>query len=137
MVVISPNADPGPPLSVDNASLAGPQTPVTAPTGAVTRQLTFGRWVDSGPRWFQGKIISADDYSCIAGTTKVTIFREAKKPVKVGTTTTTSLPPGSASFWLKLKKNVKGSYYASVTRSESPLDGNICKAARSKGVKVR
>jgi len=141
--VISPNNDPGPDLSVDNASLSGPQTPVTAPTGTATRSLTL-RYVGGAylhhvyvRHRFLGRIGSLDDFSCL-GPMKVTIFRNAKKPVEVGTATTrTTTRPAWESFSFKLKTVVKGSYYASVTNSESPLDGNTCDAARSKGVRVR
>jgi hypothetical protein len=132
MSVSAPAFGPAPTVSLDNASLSGPQTPVTAPIGKVTRTLTLRR--RGGV--FRGTIVAADDYSC-AKTMKVTIFRKAKKPARTGTATTDDPPNGeSASFTLD-KRVVKGSYYASVTKTKSPLDGNTCSLARSIGVKVR
>jgi len=133
MSVSAPAFGPAPTISLDNASLSGPQTPVTPPSGKVGRTLTLRR--RNGV--FRGTIIAADDYSC-AKTMKVTILRKAKKPVKVGTATTDHPPNGeSASFAFRLKKVVKGSYYASSTKAKSALDGNTCSAAKSNGVKVR
>lgn len=122
-------------VSLDNAALAGPQTPVTPPTGAVSRKFTL----TYSAHKFQGTLAAVNDYSC-AGKTKVTIFRKGKKPVKVGTVTTSApnlqLQSGAAKFSLKLKKVVKGSYYASVKKAKSGLDGNTCSAANSKTVKA-
>jgi hypothetical protein len=122
-------------VNLDNASLSGPQTAVTPPTGTVTRQFTL---MHTG-RKFQGTLTASDDYSC-AGETKVTIFRKAKKPVKVGTATTSAPNTrkfGSAKFSFKLKRLVKGSYYASAGKAQSPLDGNTCNAAHSNSVRLR
>lgn len=123
-------------VNLDNASLSGPQTAVAPPTGTVTRRFTLVYKA----RKFQGMLTAADDYSC-AGTTKVTIFRKAKDPVKVGTATT-SAPDlrekfGPATFSFKLRNMVEGSYYASATKAKSPLDANACNAARSNAVRVR
>ena len=123
-------------FGIDNAALSGPQSAGSHPTGHVTREFTLVY----KSRKFQGTLIATDDYSC-AGKTKVTIFRKAKKPVKVGTVTT-SAPNlqklfGPATFSFKLKKVVKGSYYASAAKAKSGLDGNSCVAAKSKTVKAR
>ena len=122
-------------FGIDNAALSGPHSAGTAPTGRVTREFTLVY----KSRKFQGTLVAADDYSCV-GKTKVTIFRKGKKPVKVGIVTTSAPNPqkefGPATFSFKLKKVVKGTYYASAAKSKSALDGNRCKAGASKGVKV-
>jgi hypothetical protein len=123
-------------VNLDNASLSGPQTAVSPPTGTVTRKFTL----TYKARKLQGTLTAAVDYSC-AGKTKITIFRQTKKPVKVGTTTTSAPNPqkefGPAKFSFTLKKLVKGSYYVRVTMAKSPLDGNTCNAARSNSLRVR
>ncbi len=123
-------------FALDNAALSGPQSAGSPPTGHVTREFTLVY----KSRKFQGTLVGADDYSC-AGKTEVTIFRKAKKPVKVGTVTT-SAPNllkefGPATFSFKPKKVVEGSYYASAGKTKSGLDGNSCVAAKSKTVKAR
>jgi hypothetical protein len=123
-------------FGIDNAALSGPQLAETPPTGAVTRAFTLAY----KSRTFKGELLAKDDFSC-AGRTKVTIFRKAKKPVKAGTATT-SAPNlekefGPTTFSFKLKKVVRGSYYAAVTKSKSSLDGNRCNAEKSKSVRVR
>ena len=130
------NDNQGDSVNLDNASLSGPQTAVTPPTGRVTRTLTL---MHAG-RKFEGTLMAGDDYSC-AGTMKVTIFRKAKKPVKVGTATTSAPnlrnPYHAAKFSFKLNKLLKGSYYASAGKAQSPLDGNTCNAAHSTSVRLR
>ena len=123
-------------VDVDNAELAGPEAARTAPTGSVTRRftLTFSR------RTFRGTLTAKNDYSC-AGKTKVTIFRKATTPVRVGTTATSGANRkeqfGPATFSLTRKTVVKGTYYASVPKTKSSRDGNTCRAARSKTVSSR
>src|SRR5262249_34691527 len=123
-------------FNLDNASLSGPQSPVTPPSSTVTRKFTLIHH----RRTFLGTLTAADDFSC-AGKTNLTIFRKAKKPVKVGTATTSApnlrQKVGSAKFSFKLKKVVKGSYYASAMKAKSPLDGNTCNAAHSNSISVR
>ena len=123
-------------FGIDNAALSGPQSAGSHPTGHVTREFVLAY----KSRRFHGTLVAADDYSC-AGKTKVTIFRKAKKPVRVGTVTTSAPKQnmlfGPASFSFKLKKVVKGTYYASAAKAKSALDGNSCVAAKSRTVKVR
>jgi hypothetical protein len=123
-------------VNLDNASLAGPLTPVAAPSGTVTRKFMFTHT----ERKLVGTLTAPYDFSC-AGKTRVTIFRKAKRPVKVATTTT-SAPNrrnalGPATFSFKLKRTATGSYYASVVRATSSLDGNACSAAHSNRVTLR
>src|SRR5579863_4025674 len=104
-------------FGIDNAALSGPQSAGSAPTGRVAREFTLVY----KSRKFQGTLLAADDYSC-AGKTKVTIFRKAKRPVKVGTVRT-SAPNllkefGPATFSFKPKKVVKGTYYASAGKAK-------------------
>ena len=124
-------------LGLDNASLSGPKSAVTPPTGTITRAFTKLRL--RGHR-LRGSLVAANDYSC-AGKTRITIFRRGKEhPVKVATATTSAanrLEGGAAPFRLKLQKVHNGVYYARVARSKSLLDGNTCEATRSKGVRVR
>jgi hypothetical protein len=145
VAVVAPAYGPDPTVSVDNVSLTGPQTPITPPTGTITRELTLkyirgaNAQSDYIPHLLLGRIATTEDFSCLRPF-KVTIFRKsnARKPVKVGTAITAkSDRPAWGSFSFKLRKVVKGSYYATVTTSESPLDGNTCNAAQSKGVRVR
>lgn len=123
-------------VDVDNAQLAGPQAAKTAPTGSVTRKFTLTH----SRRTFRGTLTARYDYSC-AGNTKVTIYRKAKRPVKVGTARASApnlkWQDGPATFSFKVKKVVKGSYYASARKAKSGLDGNSCVAAKSKTVKAR
>jgi hypothetical protein len=137
MVVFPLDIDSAPDtVNLDNAALAGPQVAVTPPAGKVMRTLTLGPYRRGK---ITGTIIAGDDYSC-AGKETVTIFRKAKKPVKVGTTKTSApnlqKEDGPATFSFKLKKPVKGSYYASATKATSRLDGNSCNAVTSKTVRA-
>ncbi len=124
-------------LGLDNASLSGPPSAATPPTGMIARAFTKFRLRG---HWLRGNLVAADDYSC-AGKTQITIFRRAKGHAgEVGTATTSAanrLEGGAAPFSLSLKNVRNGVYYARVTSSESPLDGNTCTATRSKGVRVR
>ncbi len=123
-------------VDVDNATLAGPQAGQTPPTGTVSRALTLTYKAHK----LSGALTAADDFSC-AAKTKVTIFEKAKKPVKVGTATTSAanqqVQSGPATFTFKLKKSEKGKFYASAGKTTSKLDGNKCRAATSKSVTVR
>ncbi len=122
-------------VNVDNVILSPPDVGQTPPTGKVARTLTLA--FKRGK--LSGSLVAANDYSC-AGKVRLTIFRKAKKPVKVGTVTTSAPDmkkfPAPASFSFKLKKVVKGTYYASAAKATSGLDGNSCVAAKSKSVKV-
>lgn len=123
-------------VGLDNAQLNGPDLAVTPPTGTVARAFTL----KYSAHTFKGTLTAPYDFSC-ASKAKVTIFRKAKKPVKVGTATTSApnlhMTDGPTTFSFKLKKVVKGSYYASATQVKSSLDGNTCTPVKSKSVGVR
>jgi hypothetical protein len=120
-------------LDVDNAELKGPPVAGSHPTGTVARYLTLA--YKSGK--FHGTLSAAYDFSC-ALRKGVTIFRKAATPVKVGTTTTSaSTKYGSTAFTFTPKKIVKGSYYATVPKAKSSLDGNTCPAAKSSSAAIR
>ncbi len=123
-------------VDVDNAELSAPQAAVTPPTGAIARVLVLGRYRRGK---FRGTLTSALDFSC-ASKMKVTVFRDARRPVKVGTVTT-SVPQlwkhtAPTTFTLKLSAAKKGTYYATAAKTKSALDGNTCSAAKSKNVKI-
>jgi hypothetical protein len=123
-------------VSLDNASLSGPQSPVTAPTGTLVRQLRMStNALSNGGREVWGTLMAPDDYSC-AGKMKVTIFRRADATVKVATAITSAQVGDAASFSVTVRNIRHAFYYASVVSSESPLDGNTCYVTRSKGVWV-
>jgi len=122
-------------VDVDNAALSPPNVAATPRTGRVARSfLVFASKAHKLTGWFS----APDDYSC-AEKTKLTIFEKGKKPVKVGTVTTSSkvLPHYPATtFSFKLKKSAKGKFYASAAKTTSKLDGNRCAAVTSKSVRV-
>ncbi len=124
-------------MNLDNAMLSGPDVAVKPPTGKAARALTLGRYRRGK---FEGTLTAANDYSCARKAT-VSLFevRRGRSPLKVGAVKS-SVPDlgqtdGPASFVLKVKVG-KGTYYASVTKVKSSLDGNTCNAAKSKTVKV-
>lgn len=121
-------------IGLDNVSISAPDSAVTAPAGTVARQL----FMERKPHKWRGTLTARDDYSC-AGHMKITIFRQAKRPVKVATATTTEvdITPGWASFSVGHKGLRAGAYYARVETKKSLLDGNTCKATRSMIIRVR
>jgi hypothetical protein len=123
-------------LDVDNSELSAPNKAVTRPTGKVARTVTLAYKANK----LTGSLISLDDYSCV-GKAKVTIFKKAKKPQKIGTVTASApnlkLTPAPAKFSLKLRKRAKGKFYASAAKTRSKLDGNSCSGARSNTVTGR
>jgi hypothetical protein len=121
-------------LDVDNAELTGPLAGGSHPVGTIA--TAFGTFAYKRGK-FHGTLYAGYDFSCVEGK-QVTIFRKATKPVKIGTTTTSaSTTYGSTPFTLTPKKILKGSYYASVTKQKSSLDGNTCAAAQSSKATIR
>lgn len=119
-------------VGVDNAELSPPQIAETPPTGKIKRTLAL----QGTGRKLTGALVAPDDFSC-AATMKVTIFQKGKKPVKVGTVKTFTIPHASGLWLFRLVvKKATGKYYATVAQASSKLDGNTCAAARSSTVKV-
>jgi hypothetical protein len=137
MFVIPHDTDSNPDtVSLDNAMLAGPVVAVTPPRGTVSRVLELGRYMGG---MFKGRFTAPNDFSC-AGKEKVSVFevRRREAPLKIGTvmsrTPTVQHKDVSTTFTLKVKAR-KGTYYASLTKAKSSLDGNTCNAAKSNRVK--
>jgi hypothetical protein len=120
-------------VDVDNARLSGPKTAGTAPTGNIQRWLTLTHTAQK----LTGTLLSFDDFSC-AGKVNVAIFEKGRKH-KIATVKSRGQVKDRerATFSLELKPDAKGTYYASIAKATSKLDGNSCIATKSSPVKIR